>query len=263
MAPLTFVIIPGSFATPASYTRLEAALRQKGQDVQVVGLLSANDGTRRPAPKMEDDAEHIRAAVTSILDSSIDPKNVVMLLHSYSGIPGSSALKGLGKTDRAAEGKATAVVGIVYLGSFLAPLGSSVRDIMGEFDAMPEPAKTGVPGDYLPVIDKAFIPLLFNDLKDQAEIDEAFAGMTQHSSDTYSGKLSYEAWKYIPTVQIIPQNDAIVPVPIQEAMHERVKAAGVDVQRVFVEGAGHALNISMPERVAAEMIALAERVREW
>jgi len=255
---VAFLVVPGSFATPAGYDQLIESLHAKGHDAKSIALLTANDGSRLPPATMEDDAEHIRAAVLAIIDDAAHPKNVVITLHSYSGVPGTSALKGLGPADRKAQGKETAVVGILYMAAFLPALGQSNRDIMIEFDAMPEPYKSGISGGYLPAVPAEFAPVIFNDVESQDLVTRNFNTMTQHSSDSYSGKASYEAWKDIPSVQIIPGSDLVVPVPVQEAMHERAAAAGGKVKRVFVEGGSHGINVSQPELVVGEMIKLAE-----
>ena len=177
--------------------------------------------------------------------------------HSYSGIPGSSALKGLGKDDRTAEGYKTSVVGLLYLGSFVLPLGQSVRGFMVEHEAMPEPYKTGVPGDYLPPVAAEFAPLIFNDIEDPEDVKKYHGMMSRHSSDSYNGQLSYEAWKYIPSVTLIPEKDMIVPTPLQEIMYEKAIVAGGKLTRVFVEGAGHSLVSTRGDVVASELIKLA------
>lgn len=154
MAPKTsFIIVPGSFATVPLYDSLVAVLREQGHDARAINLPSANDGSVLPPPTGEDDAKHIRKEITANLDSETGPSDVVVLLHSYSGVPGSSALEGLSRADRSAEGKTTAVVGVLYLASFVLPLGESNRSWMSARDAMPEPFKSGIPGGYLPPID--------------------------------------------------------------------------------------------------------------
>ena len=144
----------------------------------------------------------------------------------------------------------------MYIGSFLAPLGTSVRDLNPD---APEPWKSGLPGEYFPPLPEAFAPMIFNDFPPE-EDPRRFAALTRHSSDSYSGKLSYEAYKYIPSVQIIPGNDVIVPVPLQEEMYQKAVAAGAKVKRVFVEGAGHAVNASRTELVVDEMVSLVKEV---
>lgn len=258
MAPKTsFIIVPGSFATAPLYDSLVAALRDQGHEARAIDLPSANDGSVLPAPTGEDDAKHIRGEVLSTLDSETGPSDVVVTLHSYSGVPGSSALKGLSRADRSAGGKTTAVVGVLYLASFVLPLGESNRNWLSAHDAMPEPFKSGVPGGYLPPIDPSFAAFTFNDIKSEELQAKYLAQMTRHSSDSYDGVVSYEAWKEIPSVLVIPGNDFIVPTPLQEVMYEQSVAAGGKVRRVFVEGASHCVNVSRPELVAEELVKLA------
>lgn len=247
---VTFILVPGSFATPALSDKLEASLKIQGHEVKHVALLSANDGTRMPPATTEEDTAHIRAAVLSTLDDS--HRNVVISLHSYSGVPGSSALDGLSKGHRLAAGKDTSVLGIVYIGSFLPTVGQSVRDILGE--DMAEPYKTGLPGNYFPVLPPEMAQFVFNDMDDQAEVAKYYHTLTGHSSDSYGGKCTYAAWKDIESVQIIPERDAIVPVAVQEAMYERALAEGRKVKRVFLEGAGHCVNVSRPQHVVDELV---------
>jgi len=121
---------------------------------------------------------------------------------------------------------------------------------------MPEPYKTGFPGGYLPAIPPEMAPLVFKDLEDQAEVARYHGMMTQHSSDSYSGKCTWAAWKDVNSVQIIPGRDMILPIVIQEAMYEcAVKDAG-KVKRLFVEDAGHCVNISRPQLVVDELLGL-------
>lgn len=258
---VAFVVVPASFTTPAFYEdNIVAGLRNKGFRVDPVRLLSADDGSRQPAATAEDDAAHIRAAVTAILDDPEQPRDVVLSLHSYSGIPGSSAAKGLTKAERSAQqGKpATGVVGIVYLGSFVPFEGQSIRDILGE--AMPEPYRVRNPGAYMPGVTADLAPLIFNDLPADRAL-EILGAMTLHSSDSYSGKASYEAWRDIPSVQIIPEQDLIVPTAVQLQMHDKVVAAGGKLTKVVVPGAGHAVSISQEELVVNELVKAAEGSR--
>ncbi|RYP25510.1 hypothetical protein DL768_011474 [Monosporascus sp. mg162] len=251
-----FVIVSGSFCKIAFYDTLIAHLHEQGHDARAVELLSANDGTRQPAATMEDDAAHIKDAITSILDDESNPRNVVVLMHSYGGIPGSSALKGLSKADRFAQGKGTAVVGIVYMGSFIIPLGQSLRETMG--DAMPPEYRASQPGQYLQSISAELAPLIFNDLESPEDVGKYYSMMTRQSSDSFDGKLSYEAWKDIPSVQIVPEKDIIVPTQLQKAMYEQAVAAGGKITQIFLQGIGHAPNVSVTKLIAEEMVKLAE-----
>lgn len=249
----TFVLLPGSFVTPVEYDKMITLLEGKGHSVKPVELLSVSDGSRMPPATFEDDVSHIRSAILELLDN--EKQNVVLVVHSYSGVPGSCAVSGLSIKDRKSAGRETAVTGIVYVASFLPALNESLRDIMK--DHMPEDFRAGVPGGYYPRTPAEFVPFIFNDVTDQAEVAKYYGAMAQHASDTYSGKATYEAWKEIESVQIIPLSDFIVPVVVQEGMYERTLKEGGKVRKVPIEGAGHCVNISQPDLVVAEMLKIA------
>ncbi|WP_227487675.1 alpha/beta fold hydrolase, partial [Nocardioides malaquae] len=66
-----------------------------------------------------DDAEHIQRQYLEPLISS--KRNVILLMHSYAGVPGTESDKGFARKDLAAQGKKGGVVGLVYLSSFIVP----------------------------------------------------------------------------------------------------------------------------------------------
>lgn len=252
---VTFVLVPGSFVVVQEYDKVVSLLEQAGHNVRTIELLSVSNGDRLPPAKTSDDVEHIRSGLLNILDN--ENSNVVLAMHSYSGIPGSAATEGLDQTSRASQGKSSAVIGLLYIASFIPVAGESLRDIMNKHDAMQEPYKTGIAGEYLPPVPAEFGAYVFNDIKDQEEIAKYHGMMQRHSSDSYGGVAEGAGWKQIRTVQIIPELDMIIPVPVQEWMGERARAEGKDVSRVLVEGAGHCPNVSRPEVIVQELEKLA------
>lgn len=253
------LIVPGSFSTPPQYDALVRATRDQGHDAKAVELLSANDGTRLPAPTTQDDADHIRRDILAVLDDPAEPRDVVLALHSYAGVPGSSAAEGLGGADRSARGRGTAVVGVAYLASFVLPLGVSNRRFLTEHGSMPEgPFRDGIPGGYLPAIPAEFLSHLLGEVEDEEERSKFVDSRTVQSSDSYDGGVAYEAWKDIPSVTIIPGEDNVVPTQLQELMFENAVAAGGKITKVVVEGAGHLFTASRPDVVAAELVKLAK-----
>jgi pimeloyl-ACP methyl ester carboxylesterase len=189
---------------------------------------------------MEEDAASIRAAVLSILDHPTNPRNVVLAPHSYGGFPASEACNGLTPSARAASGKTTSVVGLVYIASFLAAEGECLRDIMSRSQNLPPDFLIGNPGGYLAGISVEFANVILNDVQDPVEAAKLHATMVLHSSDSYSGKVSCAPWREVKTVIVIPGADQVIPVELQEEMYERAKeATGGKVKRWFIEGSGH------------------------
>lgn len=78
---------------------------------------------------MEDDAIHIRKTTSELVAAG---KDVILVLHSYGGIPGTASAKGLLKKAREAEQKSGGIISIVYVAAFLLPLGSSLKSFLGD-----------------------------------------------------------------------------------------------------------------------------------
>lgn len=253
------VIVPGSFSTTPPYDVLIKAFNASGYSARVVGLLSANDGTRLPPATMQDDAAEIRSAVQSILDDPQHPRNVVVIGHSYGGLPATEAVKGFSRADRAGEGKNTGVVALVYIAAFIPDEGQCLRDLQSK--DVPEEFKHPSPGIYYPVMAPEFAPWVYNDVADPEEQKRLHATFTRHSADSFDGKVSYAAWKDIPSLQVLPSMDIVIPVEIQQAMFETAKAAAPGkITQVRYEGAGHCycLHGTGPERTVAEVVKLVE-----
>ena len=63
-----------------------------------------------------------------------ETRDVIIVMHSYSGVPGSVAVKGLSKGERKADGKDTGVIGLIYIAALLAKGGdgkSIVKEALG------------------------------------------------------------------------------------------------------------------------------------
>lgn len=107
------VIVPGSSLTPAHYGYLQHLFLQAGY-----GTLSAllpSTGTLDGAEvTIEDDTQYVRnRMVLPILEN--EQRDVVVMGHSYGGLPGSAAVSGLDRVTREAAGKSTAVIGQIYI----------------------------------------------------------------------------------------------------------------------------------------------------
>lgn len=242
----TFVLVPGSFSVIESYDKLTPVITKAGYEYKLVPLLSANDGTRFPAPTMQDDAAQIRKNVQEVLDKGSD---VVLVLHSYSGVPGSEALSGLGHSDRP-EGSA-AVTGIVYIAAIVPVVGQSLLDLM--FSYLPDDMKADNPGGYIKPNPEMY-PFVFSDLTDPDEVEKYTNMMVRHTADSYRGVLGYAAWKDIPSIYISTGKDVVVPPELQNAMVEKAQKESGKMTKVLNEQSGHCPIISFPEWTTEQLI---------
>jgi pimeloyl-ACP methyl ester carboxylesterase len=85
-----------------------------------------------PDKDLYDDTRYI----TSHLDEFVSQQGneVIMVLHSYGGIPGSSAARSFVKKERAERGKEGGVIGVVYISAWALPAGKTVMDAMEGLD---------------------------------------------------------------------------------------------------------------------------------
>lgn len=123
-----FVIVPGASQNPAHYGYLSHLLQAAGYPVFSALLPSVGAAGQVSA---EDDAKYVRESMLiPVLDH--EEHDVIILMHSYSSVPGSAAAKGLGKAERKAQGKATGVIGQIYISALL-PKGGDGKDVVGAF----------------------------------------------------------------------------------------------------------------------------------
>lgn len=107
----TLILIPGAYTPSLIYDSFLPHLR--AHNIEVYALPLQTVGRRPlPAPHMYDDADFIAAEVRKLVDVG---KRVVLLGHSYGGVPISQCTKGLSLKERRAEGKEGGIVRLVYL----------------------------------------------------------------------------------------------------------------------------------------------------
>jgi len=131
MTKPTIVLIPGSFALPEFYNPIFDAVRERGYEIRGLHLpsvgLSALEGRPGSPPTMYDDAAHIDKELEKLSDEG---KNIVLIGHSYGGVPISQCGQGLSKEERQKQGKPGGLVNLAYLTCLVPALGQNARDIM-------------------------------------------------------------------------------------------------------------------------------------
>lgn len=101
-------------------------MHQRGWETEAVTYPSV--GAEPATLGLQDDAQALHDALDGLINQA---KDVVLVVHSYGGLVGSSAAKGLGQKQRAEEGKAGGIIMLVYLAAFVLPMGNSILDALG------------------------------------------------------------------------------------------------------------------------------------
>jgi len=120
------VIVPGAWHPASCYDGLANQLKAADFTVLTATLPSLNPPNPLTATCTED-AKAVRKVILSLLDVG---KDVVLVNHSYGGVPGNCAARGLSKATYGKPGVG-GVIGIIHMASFVVPGGTSLVDFGG------------------------------------------------------------------------------------------------------------------------------------
>lgn len=123
-----FVLVPGASQNPGHYGYLLHLLQSHGYPT--LSALLPSTGTGENVTSQDDTDYVLKRMLLPVLDT--EKHDVILITHSYSGIPGSAAALGLGKADRVAKGKSTSVLGQVFIAAILTQ-GGDGRDLVTAF----------------------------------------------------------------------------------------------------------------------------------
>lgn len=119
----TILIVPGGFTLPELYSDIITHVVSEGYSVQALHLPSVGYKTNVPGT-MQDDAAFVASEISKHANEG---KDVVLIAHSYGGLPATESTKGLSKVDRQRQGNTGGLVRLAYISCIILPV--------GEFDA--------------------------------------------------------------------------------------------------------------------------------
>lgn len=201
----TVVLVHGAWHSPWSWTHVIEGLDQRGLASVTVDLPSCRPDVDPPAD-MHADAAEIRRE----LDRHAD---VVLVAHSYGGIPATEAAAGH-----------PAVRHIVYLAAYNADEGETLMGYAVP-DAGPDvlnPAadlEPAAPGSMAVRADRA-ATIFYNDLE-PARADEAVRHLRPMSAAVLDQPPAAIAWKQLPSTYIRTGRDNATPPVVQERLSAR------------------------------------------
>jgi pimeloyl-ACP methyl ester carboxylesterase len=257
----TFVLVPGGWHTPASYTALNDTLTSSGYTIHIPSLPSMS-GARPPVAGLKEDTAHIRTYVTDLLDTG---NTLAVIMHSYSGQVGTNALAGLGLAARKKAGLPGGISHLIYMSANAQLEGTSMIDTVIEhghekyiplaFDFADD--MSVLPRDPMYLIGAAsgLEPSKTGEAKGlKKEVVEAYA--RDMVNTRWNGRCMYDeiekcAWREsgVKVAYVMYTEDTCVPIDYQKGMIEKVRAEGVEV-RVWEVKTGHCANITATEEVA-------------
>ena len=122
-------IVQGAWHRRPHYEAFAQALTSKGFTVLQPENVTAGEVEAIKGKTHLDDVEAIRKTLQPSLDEG---KPIVLVCHSYGGIPGSTAVEGHQIHEREAKGVKGGIVHVVYVSSFALPVkGLSLKAAVG------------------------------------------------------------------------------------------------------------------------------------
>ena len=112
------VLVHGAWHRPLHYIEFINGLRTKGFEVVTPVNATAGWDDSIVGKTHFDDAKIIQKAMDPYLDAG---KKIVLVCHSYGGIPGTAAAEGNTFPERASKGQEGGIVSVVFIAAFALP----------------------------------------------------------------------------------------------------------------------------------------------
>jgi pimeloyl-ACP methyl ester carboxylesterase len=244
MGKPTLVLVHGAFHRPIHWDPVKHLLESHGYRVVTPALPSTLDHETEATKNADSDVELIRNTILDELQTS----DVILVLHSWSGIPGSSALPGLDTASRKATGHTTSVLAIAGIATFIKPAGKSAMDDPSD-SAPPSPAELDETGTKAILKkDPGPIACYYHDVP-REEAEKWAAHLGDFSVGAVMSPCTFSAYEKFPVHYLVCTDDRSLPVDMQRKMMQDIRDAGyeVSVEEVW---SSHSPFLSMPERTA-------------
>ncbi|KAK4075237.1 hypothetical protein Purlil1_12711 [Purpureocillium lilacinum] len=249
------LLVPGAWTVPKAYHKLVSALEAKSFNVQVLALPTNND--QRPTNATCDaDMQAVRKAVQPLVDSG---REVIMLMHSYGGIPGTSGIRNFTRKDRQAMDQPGGVVGLIYTAGFMLCEGQSIRTVVQAVNLPGRSSLVKFNSDNCTWFPIDPIWLLYHDLA-PADQEEQAKLLRWSNAAILTQQTTYAGWKDVPTLYIRSSKDRWLPPDFQDYCLENAGDAGASV-RVATLNSGHSPYVNFAAELAQMTFEAAISVR--
>ncbi|KAI8630616.1 alpha/beta-hydrolase [Xylariaceae sp. FL1651] len=255
------LLVPGSFAVPEFYDNIVTDIKANGYDMKALHLptvgLGPGQGRDTPPGTMYDDAALIAKEIETLADAG---REVILVAHSYGGMPATESTKGLSLQERRKQGKKGGLVRIAYKTVLLTTPGRSAEDVLADIPQdgppMMAPDERGWLHHTNPELTAS---RCFSDLP----IEEALRWSSRfslHSAVSFTNPLTYAGYKDVPISYLLCEEDLIIPLRIQKEEIEKIeKETGSKVDVTSIK-ASHCPTVSVPQKVVDWILQVAKKV---
>ena len=121
----TLVFVHGAWHDPSCFDLVRSQLTQYSYPSTAISLPSTGASDPRKQTHLED-VTGIRKTLKQLIGR--EGKEVVLVAHSYGGVPGSGSVEGFDKKTRERTGEPGGVIACVFIAAALPLKGNSIRD---------------------------------------------------------------------------------------------------------------------------------------
>ncbi|KAH0848250.1 hypothetical protein AYO21_05376 [Fonsecaea monophora] len=260
MSKPSILLVPGSFALPEFYDTVINPIAAKGYEIKglhkpSVGIASGKPREGAP-PTMYDDASFIAKEVEKLADQG---KDVILVSHSYGGVPVTESTKGLSKEERQKQGKKGGIVNLAYMTALVPAIGQTAKDVLGDVPKEQQlDLKVDENGWMYHDPAEASAAIVFSDLP----LEEGAAWIRKfprHSALSFVGELTHAGYKDIPVSYLLCEKDLCIPANVQREGIDRIeKESGRKVDVTSIK-ADHCPMAGQPEVVVDWILSVAEK----
>lgn len=122
----TILFVPGAWHGPDGFDAVRASLSSR--NFPTVALALPSIGAEPPSKGLMDDTVFVQSEIKKLVNQG---KRIVVVTHSYGGMVGAGAVKGLEYAERRKQGKHGGVIMLVYMAAFVASRGDSLLKMLG------------------------------------------------------------------------------------------------------------------------------------
>jgi hypothetical protein len=123
------IIVHGAWHRPLHYINVVSSLKDLGYTVEIPALATSGWEETVTEKTLDDDVDIIRRSMMPHLEAG---EEIVMVCHSFGGIPGTDSVVGESVQERKAKGLEGGIKAVVFIAAFASPQGGlSLFDIVG------------------------------------------------------------------------------------------------------------------------------------
>ncbi|PNY29236.1 Uncharacterized protein TCAP_00849 [Tolypocladium capitatum] len=243
----TLVFVPGAWHSPEVWSRVSSEIEARKHEYKCVRVALPST-LSHPAATFADDVEAVRDAIVA---ETTQGRDVVIVVHSYGGHVGNSAIKGLTRNTHdaapSAKGSSGHVVGMAMVATGFTVTGVSFIDGLG---GKPPPtwAADEEAGCAAIVVDAR--DMFYHDLPAQ-EGTQWVGNLRKQALKPLmeGGEHAYSGWKDVPVWFLATAEDRALPVQAQRAFVQGAKDAGAHVVLREI-ASSHSPMLSRPKETA-------------